>query len=103
MNNFTTNTYEMKREILNFSKKMSESVNKATTKFVMDMQYARHFVRNGDIDFVAGIDIGVCTRGRIVGTGRKPERHGKRAWHCNRIEFLGHHQTPFLRETPLFI
>lgn len=39
MYNFTTNTYEMKREILNFSKKMSKSVNKATTKFVMDMQY----------------------------------------------------------------
>ena len=39
MNNFTTNTYEMKREILNFSKKMSKRVNKATTKFVMDMQY----------------------------------------------------------------
>lgn len=39
MNNFTTNTYEMKREILNFSKKVSEGVNKATKKFVMDMQY----------------------------------------------------------------
>ena len=39
MNNFTKNTYEMKREILNFSKKVSEGVNKATTKFVMDMQY----------------------------------------------------------------
>ena len=39
MNNFTTNTYEIKREILNFSKKVSEGVNKATTKFVMDMQY----------------------------------------------------------------
>lgn len=39
MNNFTTNTYEMKREILNFSKKVSEGVNKATTKFVMNMQY----------------------------------------------------------------
>lgn len=39
MNNFTTNTYEMKREILNFSKKVSEGVNKATIKFVMDMQY----------------------------------------------------------------
>lgn len=37
MNNFTTNTYEMKREILNFSKKVSECVNKTTTSFVMDM------------------------------------------------------------------
>ena len=39
MNNFTTNTYEMKREIVNFAKKISEGVNKPTTKFVMDMQY----------------------------------------------------------------
>ena len=39
MNNFTTNTYEMKREILNFSKKISEGVNKPTEKFVMDMEY----------------------------------------------------------------
>lgn len=39
MNNFTTNTYEMKREILNFSKKMSNGLNNPTTKFVMDMQY----------------------------------------------------------------
>lgn len=39
MNNFTTNTYEMKREIVKFSKKVSEGVNKATKKFVMDIQY----------------------------------------------------------------
>ena len=39
MNNFTMNTYEMKREIVNFSKNMSKGVNKTTTKFVMDMQY----------------------------------------------------------------
>lgn len=39
MNNFTTNSYEMKREIVNFSKKISKGVNKALSKFVMDMQY----------------------------------------------------------------
>ena len=39
MNNFTMNSYEMKREIVNFSKKVSEGVNKPTSKFVMDMQY----------------------------------------------------------------
>lgn len=39
MYNFTTNTYEMKREIVNFSKKISEGLNNPTTKFVMDMQY----------------------------------------------------------------
>ena len=36
---FTTNTYEMKREIVNFSKKISEGLDKPTSKFVMDMQY----------------------------------------------------------------
>ena len=39
MNNFTMNTYEMKREIVNFSKKISNGLNKPTSKFVMDMQY----------------------------------------------------------------
>ena len=39
MNNFTMNTYEMKREIFNFSKKLSNGLNKSTSKFVLDMQY----------------------------------------------------------------
>lgn len=39
MNNFTTNTYEMKREILNFSKKISNGLNKPTDKFISDMIY----------------------------------------------------------------
>ena len=39
MNNFTTNTYEMKRDILNFSKQISNSLNKPTTKFISDMIY----------------------------------------------------------------
>lgn len=39
MNNFTTNTYEMKKEIVNFSKNISLGVNKSTSKFVLDMQY----------------------------------------------------------------
>ena len=39
MNNFTTNTYEMKREIYNFSKKMSNGLNKSTSKFILDIQY----------------------------------------------------------------
>ena len=39
MNNFTMNCYEMKREILKFSQKISEGTNKPTSKFVMDMQY----------------------------------------------------------------
>lgn len=39
MNNFTTNTYEMKREIEKFSKKVTNYTDKATSKFVFDMQY----------------------------------------------------------------
>ena len=39
MNNFTANTYELKRELINFSKKVSNGINKSKTKFVMDMVY----------------------------------------------------------------
>lgn len=39
MNNFTTNTYEMKREIINFSKKVSNGLDKPTSKFLNDMIY----------------------------------------------------------------
>lgn len=39
MNNFTTNTYEMKREILNFSKKVSNGLTKPEEKFVQDIEY----------------------------------------------------------------
>lgn len=39
MNNYTLNTYEIKREIVNFSKKISNGANKSTSKFIMDMQY----------------------------------------------------------------
>ena len=37
MNNFTTNIYEMKREILNFAKKMSANLDKPSSKFISDM------------------------------------------------------------------
>ena len=39
MNNYTMDCYEMKREILNFSKKMSKGLNKKVFKFISDMQY----------------------------------------------------------------
>lgn len=39
MNNFTTNTYQMKREIINFSKKICKDCNKPDSKFVTDMIY----------------------------------------------------------------
>lgn len=35
--NYTMDCYEKKREILNFSKKMSEELNKQGIKFVCDM------------------------------------------------------------------
>lgn len=39
MNNFTTNTYEMKRDILKFSKKVSNGLSKPESKFIMDMMF----------------------------------------------------------------
>ena len=39
MNYYTIDLYKTKREIVNFSKKISEGVNKSTSKFVMDMIY----------------------------------------------------------------
>ena len=39
MNNFTINNYEMKREIVNFSKKISSGCSKPESKFIMDMIY----------------------------------------------------------------
>ena len=39
MNYFTMNTYEMKREIYKFSQKITNNLNKSTSKFVLDMQY----------------------------------------------------------------
>lgn len=39
MNNFTTNTYQMKRDIINFSNKLCENSNKPESKFVTDMIY----------------------------------------------------------------
>lgn len=39
MNNYTMDLYETKREILNFSKKMSKGLNKRESKFISDMQY----------------------------------------------------------------
>ena len=37
MNNFPMDAYGMKRDLLNFSKKISHGVNQPTAKFVMDM------------------------------------------------------------------
>ena len=45
MNNFTTNTYEVKREIISFSERIAKGVNKPTSKFIMDIQYG--LAKNG--------------------------------------------------------
>lgn len=39
MNNFTTNTYEVKRDLINFSKKITKGLSKPEEKFIMDMLY----------------------------------------------------------------
>ena len=39
MNNYTMDLYEIKREILNFTKRMSNGLDKRTTKILMDMEY----------------------------------------------------------------
>lgn len=39
MNNYTQNTYEIKRDILKFSKKVANNLDKVSTKFVMNTQY----------------------------------------------------------------
>lgn len=39
MNNYTMETYEMKREIVNFTKKMTKGLNKTTGNFLLDMQF----------------------------------------------------------------
>lgn len=37
MNHFTTNTYQLKREIVEFSKKLCKESSKPESKFVTDM------------------------------------------------------------------
>ena len=39
MTYYTSNTYQLKREILNFSKKLSHSLQKPQRKFSADMTY----------------------------------------------------------------
>lgn len=39
MNNYTMNAYEMKRDLINFSKKISEGLTKPEQKFIMDMMF----------------------------------------------------------------
>ena len=52
MNNYTMYLYELKREIANFSQKISKGVNKSTGKFIMDMQYG---IAKGNTCLISGI------------------------------------------------
>ena len=54
MNNYTMDLYEMKREIVNFSKKISAGLNKTTEKFIMDMQYG---IAKSNTCLISGIAI----------------------------------------------
>lgn len=53
MNNFTTNTYEMKRDIINFSKKICKGASKPKTKFTMDMIYGIFKSKNIHLSSIA--------------------------------------------------
>ena len=53
MNNFTTNTYEMKRDIVNFSKNICKGVSKSETKFTMDMIYGIFKSKNIHLSSIA--------------------------------------------------
>ena len=39
MTNYTMNSYEVKRDLINFSKKISKGLTKPEEKFIMDMMY----------------------------------------------------------------
>jgi len=39
MNNFTIDTYEIKRKILNYSNKLTAQIGQVQTKFIQDMIY----------------------------------------------------------------
>lgn len=39
MNNYTMNCYEVKRDLVNFSKKIVKGLSKPESKFIMDMLY----------------------------------------------------------------
>lgn len=39
MTNYTMNTYEVKRDLMNFSKKVTEGLSKPESKFIMDMLF----------------------------------------------------------------
>ena len=55
MDNFTINNYEMKRDIINFSKKICEGSNKPESKFTMDMIYGISKSKDILLSSIAGV------------------------------------------------
>lgn len=53
MNNYTINTYEMKRDIVKYSKKICEGASKPQTKFTMDMIYGIFKSKNIHLSAIA--------------------------------------------------
>ena len=53
MNNYTINTYEMKRDIVKYSKKICEGASKPQTKFIMDMIYGIFKSKNIHLSSIA--------------------------------------------------
>lgn len=53
MNNYTINTYEMKRDIVKYSKKICEGTSKSQTKFTMDMIYGIFKSKNIHLSAIA--------------------------------------------------
>ena len=53
MDNYTINTYEMKRDIVNFSKKICEGSSKPETKFTTDMIYGIFKSKNIHLSSIA--------------------------------------------------
>lgn len=53
MNNYTINTYEMKRDIVKYSKKICEGTSKPQTKFTMDMIYGIFKSKNIHLSAIA--------------------------------------------------
>ena len=47
MSNYTTEIYEIKREIEKYSKKIGEDLSKPTQKFILDMIYGIHRSTSG--------------------------------------------------------
>ena len=55
MDNFTINNYEMKRDIINFSKKICEGASKPESKFTMDMIYGISKSKDVLLSSIAGV------------------------------------------------